>query len=255
MILSFNAGSMYLSPSNTVRMASKSLSSRVLGSILGWPVLAANIGKLKGSLQGESEANMYAMIRLAEAVSPCILRLDEVEKGVGGHASSAQTDGGVQLGMLGILLTFLEEHRARIVTVATCNDFSKLPSEFTRAGRFDERMFVDIPTMVERLEIAQVHLRKFGVNGTCVERAAALSDGWTGAEIAQLVRSAARRTRRQITPDSLSESAADIKPLSVVRRDEIQALRDYGRANFRLANTPEVIEAAPTGRKVSARAK
>ena len=231
----------------------KSLAARVTGAMLGWPVLRADIGALKGSLQGQSEGNMHAMLKLAEAVSPVVLYLDECEKGVGGHGSSAQTDGGVTLGMIGILLTWLAEHNFPIITIATANDYAKLPAEFTRAGRFDERLFVDLPTSEERTEIAMVHLRKFGADqDACAERASALSSGWTGAEIEQLVRSAARRTRRQVTPQALTDCAVDIKPISIVRAAEIQALRDWGRSTLRLANTPELEEPVATGRKIRA---
>ena len=238
----------------------KSLASKVLGAMLHRPVLRADISGLKGSLVGESERKMTAMLKLAEAVSPCILYLDEIEKAVGGYASSAQTDSGVTLGMVGILLTWLQEHRSQIVTVATCNDYSKLPAELTRAGRFDERFFVDLPSATERVEIAAVHLRKYCPADEPrvqmerrAEAAAELSADWTGAEIEQLVRSAARLTRRAITIEALTECAKDIRPISVVRPDEIAALRKWGRDTLRLANTVETAQPVAQGRKITGR--
>ena len=88
----------------------KSLCSKAAGALLGWPVLRADVGALKGSLVGQSEANMRNMLKLADAVAPCILWLDEIEKGIGGYASSANTDSGVTLGMVGTLLTWMQEH-------------------------------------------------------------------------------------------------------------------------------------------------
>jgi SpoVK/Ycf46/Vps4 family AAA+-type ATPase len=225
----------------------KSLAARVLGSILGWPVLRCDVSALKGSLVGQSEQQMRSALRLAEAVSPCVLYLDEIEKAVGGFASSAKSDGGTTLGMVGALLTWLQEHRKQIITVATCNDYSALPAELTRAGRFDERFFVDLPSAQERKEIAAVHLARFNVTDEAIADAVAdITQEWTGAEIEQLVRSAARRTRRKITPAALQEAAADIKPLSKVRAHEITQLREWGKANLRAANTSEAVSAAPT---------
>ena len=223
----------------------KSLASRVLGSLVNWPVLRCDVASLKGSLVGQSEANMRAALQLAEAVSPCVLFFDEIEKAVGGYASSAQSDSGVTLGMVGLLLSWLQEHKSSIITVATCNDYAKLPAELTRAGRFDQRFFVDLPTTAERQEIASIHLKKLGCNG-CDENfelpeiIASISDGWTGAEIEQLVKSAARRADAGITDALIRTCAADIKPLSRVRAAEIASLREWGRAQLKVANTPEV---------------
>jgi hypothetical protein len=232
----------------------KSLAARVMSAMLNRPILRCDIGSLQGSLVGESERKMAAMFKLAEAVAPITLWFDELEKAVGGYASSANTDGGVKLGMVGMLLTFLQEHRSDIIVVATVNDYQKLPAELTRAGRFDERFFVNLPSWAERVEIAAVHLRKYGIaGGTCAERAADLSSEWTGAEIEQLVRSAARRTRRAITPEALEACAPDIRPISKVRGPEIAALREWGTANLRLANTVEATQPVASGRKIGAR--
>lgn len=186
---------------------------------------------------------MRAALQLAEAVSPCVLFLDEVEKAVGGYASSAQSDSGVTLGMVGLLLGWLQEHKAQIITVATCNDYAKLPAELTRAGRFDERFFVDLPSRAEREQISEIHLEKLGCVGDrdiFSLHIAALSEGWTGAEIEQLCKSAARRGLRHLSEDLIQTCAADIKPLSRVRAAEIASLREWGRAQLRVANTAEV---------------
>lgn len=228
----------------------KSLFARVMGSLLQWPVLRCDMSSLKGSLVGQSEGNMRAALKLAEAVSPCILYMDEIEKAVAGHQSSGQTDSGVSSGMLGILLTWLQEHKSPIIVIATCNRYETLPAELTRAGRIDERWFVDLPTKSERQEIAAIHLRKFGVETDGrAEVIADLSDGWTGAEIEQLVKSAARRHERKPTAEQLTAVSKEIKPISKVRADEIQKLRDWGKAQLRIANTQEL---QATGRKVRA---
>lgn len=229
----------------------KSLASRAAGAMLGWPVVRMDVGALKGSLVGQSEGNMRAALKLADAIAPCVLWLDEIEKGVGGHASSAQSDGGTTLGMIGQLLTWLQEHQSPVLVVATCNDYSKLPAELTRAGRFDERFFVDLPSADERAEIAAVHLRKYyRADDELAVVAAGCSKAWTGAEIEQLIKSAARRSMgRDMLPADLQAAAADIRPISQVKEAEITALRDWAKGTLRPANSPVTAKAA-AGRRV-----
>ena len=218
----------------------KSLAARAAGAMLGWPVLRLDMSALKAGIVGASEGNLRQALKLADAIAPCVLWIDEIEKAVGGFASSAQTDGGTTLGMVGQLLTWLQEHKSPVITVATCNDYAKLPAELTRAGRFDERFFVDLPSFAERVEIAGVHLGKYldSPNGLR-EVIAKLAEGWTGAEIESLVISAARRTGRQVTIDALQDAAKNIKPISKVKGDEIRSLRAWAADTLRYANTVE----------------
>ena len=173
----------------------KSLTAKATAAILQWPLIRLDVGAAKGSLVGQSEGNMRAALRTADAVAPCVLWLDEIEKGVGGYASSAQTDGGTTAGMVGTLLTWMQEHRSPVVVIATCNDFGKLPPELTRAGRFDERFFLDLPSTPERQAIAAVHLARLNCSIAAMDEAQIprLTVDWTGAEIEQLIKSAARR--------------------------------------------------------------
>ena len=229
----------------------KSLASRAAGAMLGWPVVRMDVGALKGSLVGQSESNMRSALKLADAIAPCVLWLDEIEKGVGGHASSAQSDGGTTLGMIGQLLTWLQEHSSPVLVVATCNDYSKLPAELTRAGRFDERFFVDLPSESERVEIAAVHLKKYyRFDAKLADEAGKLSRSWTGAEIEQLIKSAARRSMgRDMGVADLQAAAADIRPISQVKEAEITALRDWAKGTLRPANSQAAPKAA-AGRRV-----
>lgn len=218
----------------------KSLLAAYIAKLLGWPLARMNFANLKGSLVGQSEGNIKAALKQVDAAAPVVLWIDEIEKGVGGHASSGQTDGGTTLGMLGTLLTWLQEHTSRVYVVATCNDYHKLPPELTRAGRFDERFFVDLPvTVEERTEIAMVHLKRFSKNADkkLAGVVADVSDGWTGAEIEQCVKSAARRTKMTVTAASLEDAAKEIRPISKVRGKEIDELRVWAQAAFRKANS------------------
>lgn len=100
--------------------------------------------------------------------------------------------------MVGILLTWLQEHKQPIFTIATANDYAKLPIELTRAGRFDERFFLDLPSSSERAAIADIHLKRFGCLGDgLASHIASVTPDWTGAEIEQLIKSAARRSARK----------------------------------------------------------
>ena len=219
----------------------KSLLAKVAGSLLRWPVIRCNLSNLKAGIVGETERQTRAALRLVEAISPCVFFMDEAEKSLGGYASSAHTDSGVTLGMVGTLLTWMQEHTKPILTIMTVNDFTKLPAELTRAGRMDEKFFVDLPTAAERIDIARVHLAKFGADEALAGNIADLTTDWTGAEIEQLIRSTARRTKRQVTFDALAMCALDIRPIARVKADEIKALRGWGNDNLRRANSPETV--------------
>ena len=221
--------------------AGKSLATKVAGALLAWPVVRLDIGACMAGLVGESERRLRDALRLAEAIAPAVLAIDEIEKAVGGYASSAQSDSGVTLRLVSTLLTWLQEHTSAILTVATCNDHAKLPTELTRAGRFDQTFFVDLPSMSERGDIAAIHLVRYGVLADH-NAIAAMSEDWTGAEIEQLIKSAARRARGgAVTAEVLATAAASIRPVAQVRPQETAALREWGKRLVR-ANSPEVHE-------------
>jgi hypothetical protein len=229
----------------------KSLAARAMGSMLGWPVVRMDVASLKAGIVGASESNLRQALKLVDAIAPCVLWCDEIEKAVGGYASSAQTDSGVTLGMVGQLLNWLQEHTSAVITVMTCNDFAKLPPELSRAGRIDEMFFVDLPSASERAEIARVHLNRYAdkPNGQC-DVVAKISEGWTGAEIEQCIKVAARATSRAITDESLQAAAATIRPISRVRGDEIKALREWAKDRLRIANTVDKVSKSESGRSV-----
>lgn len=225
-----------------VQGTGKTTAARVIASILGRLLVRASLRSFRGSLQGDTEKNTDAFFKLMAAISPVVILFDEMDKQIGGHASSAQTDGGTGLGQLEATLTFMERDND-VLSLMTCNDYGKLPAELTRAGRVDERFFLDLPTSSERPEIAAVHLAKFRCPPELADHVAKLSADWSGAEIEQLIRSAARRTKRQPSIQDLTSCAADIKPLAKVKAEEVKALRTWGRSNLRLANTAEVAQA------------
>lgn len=227
----------------------KTLVGTAIGAMLNWPVLSCDVGTLKGGVVGESEGNMAAALKLVEATAPNVLLLDEIEKGVGGHQSSAQSDGGTTLGMVGILLKWLQKQRSTVV-IATCNDYHLLPPPLTRPGRFAQRFFFDLPDAGEREEIAQIHLNVYSAvqdPGLAIE-VARVSEGWTGAEIEELVLSAARLTNQQITKDAVAAASREIRPMS--EGEDIQKMREWMKKSFKRANTPELVEVGAKARKM-----
>jgi len=224
----------------------KSLAAKVAGSILERPVFHMQIGRLKGSYVGQSEANMARALEVANAM-PCVLWMDEIEKALGGVASSNMTDGGTLDAMFGMLLTWLSDHNENAMVVATCNNFSKLEIELTRKGRFDEIFFVDLPTLIEREEIAAVHLARLDCPVELAQQISELTETFTGAEIEHLVKSLATAQLRgeEVKPgtkktDKLLLGLKDAcRPLAETRAEEIGQLRAWASRTAQPANTPE----------------
>ncbi len=229
----------------------KSLSARIIGGHLGYPVMRIDMASLKaksGGIVGQSENGLLGVLKLARAVAPVVLFFDEAEKGFAG--SSQNTDSGVSGGMLGIILTTMQEIRdnhERIFFVFTTNDFQALPRALTR--RIEMKFFVDIPSQFERVEIAAIKLKAYAPNSiVSANDIAELTDEYTGAEIEDVVRGAARQAiaktgKRDITRDVLESALSDVKPIAKTRADEIRKLREWGTSNLRVANSKAPIAA------------
>jgi AAA+ superfamily predicted ATPase len=136
----------------------KSLSVKALGKEWGMPVISLEMGRLKSNQGGESENNVYRATRMADAISPCVLWIDEAEKSLSGGKSSASTDGGVTSRMIGILSTWLQETKSQVCLALTANAVNTLPIEFI--NRMDERWFFDLPSLEDRIDIMKIHLAK-----------------------------------------------------------------------------------------------
>lgn len=215
----------------------KSTACRMIASKVGWPLIRLDIPAAKGSLVGQSESNLRQAFARIRAVGNCVVWADEMEKAVGGYVASAASDAGVTLGMVGTLLTELQEQKDALYVV-TVNDFSKLPPELARAGRIDERFFMDHPVTSERTAIAEIHLARLGLDAELASVIAEMTDKWTGAEIEQLIKSAARRTMRGVTREALAEAKAKIVPAH--RYSDVEELRKWARERVRWANDAEV---------------
>ena len=136
----------------------KSLNAKATAHLFGIPFLRLDMGRLLGKYVGESEANMRKAIRLAEAISPCVLWIDEIEKAFAGIGDGGSAE--VATRLFGNFLTWMQEKKSATFVVATANDVSKLPPELMRKGRFDEIFYVDLPTLEERKKIFEIHITK-----------------------------------------------------------------------------------------------
>ncbi len=208
----------------------KSLTAKMIGGLWRLPLLRLDAGSLFGSLVGESEERTRRTLRQAETVAPCVLWVDEIEKAF----SFGGLDGGTSQRVFGTLLSWMQEKSAPVFVVATANNIASLPPELLRKGRFDEIFFLDLPTLEERTEILQVHLRKRQrfPQDFDVERLAEASEGYTGAELEQAIIDAMfvgfNAGREFNTADILAAIGRQV-PISISSREIIEALRDWLR--------------------------
>ncbi len=228
----------------------KSLTAKAMSAIWNLPLLKLDMGKIFGGIVGSSEENMRKAIATAEAVAPSILWVDEIEKGFAGTQSDG--DAGTSARVFGTFLTWMQDKTAPVFVIATSNDISRLPPELLRKGRFDEIFFVDLPTTREREKIFQVHLGKRTANsqilhpaaedGGLCSRLAALSEGFSGAEIEQAVVAGmydAFYADRGMTAGDLERSIGETVPLSVTQREQLAALRGWAEHRAVLATARE----------------
>lgn len=219
----------------------KSLTARALAAAWKIPLLRLDLGRVFAGIVGASEANLRSALRTAEAVAPCILWLDEIEKGI--SAGGGETDGGVSARVLGQILTWMQEQRGGVFVYATANDVSKLPPELLRKGRFDELFALDLPTQEERAEIfAAVIRRSKGRDPARFDLGAlaAATAGFCGAEVEAAWNAALYRAfpeRREPTAADILAAAGTIVPLEKTASEKIEALRRWARERARPASS------------------
>lgn len=223
----------------------KSLTAKVTASIFGFPLLRMDVASLFGQYVGESEKNIRTALKLAEAVAPCILWLDEIERIIAGHETSGSTDSGVTSRVIGQLLTWMQERESPVFVIATTNDPMAIPPQMMRAGRFDEVFHVDLPNYEERKAIFKVHLRKVRRNPEKfdLDKLAEATEGFVGAEIEQVIQDALYygfSVAGEITTGTILSAVKKTTPLSKKREAEIQRMREWAKTNAKPANKPEV---------------
>ena len=221
----------------------KSLCAKATAKKFGLPLTRLDVGRLLGKYVGESEHNMRRALSLAEAISPCVLWIDELEKAFAGVGSNG---GGheVTSRLFGQFLTWMQEKESSVFIVATANDISSLPTEFMRRGRFDEIFFVDLPDAAERKQILTIHLKKRGKwdSRLSIGEVVKATDGYSGADLESLVKDAVETAflhdKDDITSEDLMRSVKNIRSISQTMSEKIKKLREiYEKYEIRNASS------------------
>lgn len=214
-----------------VQGAGKSLAAKCVAGAWHLPLFRLDFGTLYQKYHGETEGNLREALRVAAAMAPCVLWMDEIEKGIAGDADG-DSDGGVSKRVLGTLLTWMAERNARVFMVATANDISQLPPELMRKGRFDEIFFVDLPQAPAREQIFAIHLQRHKLAPASFDlpALAAAADGFSGAEIEEAIVSAlyeAHAAKAPLATAHVLRELARTRPISVVMAEKIAKLRQW----------------------------
>lgn len=213
-----------------VQGSGKSMAAKAVAGSWGVPLLRMDFAALYSKWTGETEKNLRESLKVADSMAPCVLWIDEIEKGV--STDNGGGDGGVSRRVLGALLTWMTERKSRVFLAATANDISTLPPELMRKGRFDEIFFVDLPSAAVRGDIFRIQLtkRKQKAEAFDLTALAQASEGFSGAEIEQAVVSAlyaAIATEKPVDTALIVAELTRTKPLSVVMAEKIDALRNW----------------------------
>ena len=224
----------------------KSAFAKALGQETGRPTIVLDVGALMGSLVGQSEQNVRQALRIADAMAPAILFIDECEKALSGAANSGQTDSGVSARLFGSLLTWMNDHTSDVYLVATCNDISKLPPEFSRAERFDGIFFLDLPERAEKDAIWRMYLEQFQLEAG---QKMPGDENWTGAEIRACCRLAA------LLDVPLVQAAQNVVPVAVTAAESVDRLRNWASGRCLSSDQPGIFRRetanASSGRRVT----
>lgn len=208
----------------------KSLTAKATASLFEIPLVRLDVGRLLGKYVGESEENMRKALKLSEAISPCVLWIDEIEKAFAGVGR----DGGgndVTTRLFGQFLTWMQEKENTVFIVATANDISRMPPEFLRKGRFDELFFVDLPNGEERRKILDIHLKKRKKWNKGIDSIALIkeTDGFNGADLEAVVKDTIEMAfidgKESITTEDLLKSVRDTKSISRTLKDKIKEIK------------------------------
>ncbi len=216
----------------------KSLSAKTIAHEWRLPLLRLDSGRLFGGIVGESESRVRQMIQLVEAIAPCVLWIDEIDKAFGNINSGSDGDSGTSRRVFGTLITWMQEKTSPVFMVATANNVRILPAELLRKGRFDEIFFLNLPTELEREEIFKVHLQKLRPNkwrDFDMGLLARCAKEFSGAEIEQVIidglyrafGSVANKQRRDLITEDILRAIEETMPLAAISRDQIQDLKRW----------------------------
>lgn len=213
-----------------VQGGGKSLAAKAIAGAWGLPLLRLDMAALYNKFVGETERNLRDALKLADTMSPCVLWMDEIEKGL----AEGDSDNATSKRLLGTLLTWMAERTTQVFMVATSNDISVLPPELLRKGRFDEIFFIDLPDAETRRAIFTIHMTKRGLScdGYDLPALAEMCEGFTGAEIEQAVVSAtyaAAARNEAVAMSFITDAILNTRPLSVVMAEKMAELRSWAQ--------------------------
>jgi SpoVK/Ycf46/Vps4 family AAA+-type ATPase len=208
----------------------KSLTAKVTASLFDIPLLRLDIGKILGKYVGESEENMRKAIALAEAISPCVLWVDELEKAFAGIGAGG--DGNeVTVRLFGAFLTWMQEKTSSVFVIATANDITKLPPELMRKGRFDEIFFAGLPKPEERKKIFEIHInkrRKNDFSSIDISKLVDKTDGYSGADIEGVVKESIENAfadgKEKLTTDYILKAISETHSLSEIMKESLDSM-------------------------------
>ena len=217
-----------------VQGCGKSLAARSVAGEWGYEMARLDAGALYDKFIGESEKKLQKALELAQKLAPMVLWIDEIEKAFASAGSSSDADAGLSQRLLATLLTWMQDRESGVFLAATSNNISALPPEMLRKGRFDEIFFVDLPSAEVRNALFALHLKKRGrdVASFDLARLAAVSEGFSGAEIEQAIVSGlytAFAQKQQLSTEILIGEIRGTQPLSVTRAEDIQAIRNWAK--------------------------
>ena len=214
---------------------------KALGNEVGLPTITLDFGRVYGSKVGQSEAQIRQALKTVDAMSPCILMIDEMEKGLSGIGSSNNTDGGTSSRVFGAFLQWLQDHTSKVYTIATVNSIDQLPDALLRSERWDAIFFIDLPTKEERTSIFNIWSKYYGVD----EEEPELIVGWTGAEIRTMLRLAA------IKKKGLSDAKKCVVPLYYSRKTSINNFRQQTLQFALPASSQSEVEGEERARRIA----
>ncbi len=218
-----------------VQGCGKSLAARAIAGEWGFELARLDAGALYDKFIGESERNLRKALELAQRLSPVVLWIDEIEKAFASTSAGSDADAGLSQRLLATMLTWMQDRESGVFLAATSNNISALPPEMLRKGRFDEIFFVDLPNAPVRAMLFALQLKKRGRDaaGFDVQRLAAASDGYSGAEIEQAIVAGmytAFNAKQQLTTEILLGELKGTQPLSATRAEDVAAIREWAKA-------------------------
>jgi SpoVK/Ycf46/Vps4 family AAA+-type ATPase len=234
----------------------KSLSAKAIAENWNLPLYRLDLANIHGQYLGQSEGRLKEALATADRVAPCVLWIDEIEKGLAGSGSGG--DGGTSSRVVGHFLYWLQEGRARVFVVSTANDITKLPPELFRRGRFDEMFFVDLPSASERKEIIALYIKKHlrtKYDDQLLNDLVEVSDGFAGSDLQAAVADAAKEAVLKgdaaVDADYLRKVFVNVVPLSKTNPEAIESIRAWGRERAVPASgvSPQAGEGQPRGRR------